>query len=647
MMEDGELEEGEVPEQLPGPDIEEGEIDMVDDFPTPRSPSRSWSRDKVKGTERSPTKRNRDNRKKSRTSRSRSPVRRTSMERNRKRSVSPSRKSSAERDRGRRSRSRSIERNRRRTRSRSPPRMERSRSTNKRGRTEREDDWNSRKDSTSKTRDGNSATELASSMAMPKEEPRETELEKMWKIIEGNANVEFSSWTKLLSCADNEKSIEEIRKAYDRFLSEYPLCYVYWKKFADHEISKGTEEMARMVYERGVTNGISHSVDLWTFYCGFVAEKSDNLDEIRSLFERGLALVGMDFASHPLWDQYIEFESSQEEHRRVGQIFLRILSIPLEPITTYWHRYKQFISEHTVEQIATDEEIAEMNTCFGSPTGANNDIEKRKKWLINKRQKIYEKTSEESDKRRGFESEVLKISYFHVRPLSQTHIANWQKYLTFEEEQGDHVRITKLYERCIIPCCNYIQFWNRYIQYAERHEREISIKNGTLEEFKADEACEIYSRCCNKFLKKNMEMLLEFTVFLEYYGKYDEAAKVFQNIIKTIAPGHVESTIRYVALERRRGNNERCQEIFRDAIKSTTEESYKVFLFIHYARFVALTATPAEARLAFEEAVSTYPHYKQLWHAYLSFEKRLGGDDLEQRVNAVYKKAVHGQGLSC
>jgi hypothetical protein len=40
-------------------------------------------------------------------------------------------------------------------------------------------------------------------------------------------------------------------------------------------------QSVRAVYERGLTVGIPHSVDLWAYYCTFVAEKSDDLDEIR------------------------------------------------------------------------------------------------------------------------------------------------------------------------------------------------------------------------------------------------------------------------------------------------------------------------------------------------------------------------------
>lgn len=77
-----------------------------------------------------------------------------------------------------------------------------------------------------------------------------------------------------------KNDIEKIRKVYDGFLVYFPLCYVYWKKYADHEANRGTTDKALEVYERGVA-GIQHSVDLWTHYCTFVSEKSDDIEHTR------------------------------------------------------------------------------------------------------------------------------------------------------------------------------------------------------------------------------------------------------------------------------------------------------------------------------------------------------------------------------
>jgi pre-mRNA-processing factor 39 len=257
--------------------------------------------------------------------------------------------------------------------------------------------------------------------------------------------------------------LDEVRKAYETFLSEFPLCYVYWKKYADHELSKGNPHKVVEIYEKALTKAIPHSVDLWSHYCSYVAEKSDNLEEIRSLFDRGLEIVGTDYAAHPLWDKYLGFEISQEEYRRIGNIFSRILHIPLEQITSYWERYKSFVAERPLADIATDSELKHIKEL------RIDNVDKQKSWIVSEREKIYTKTVEQTNIRRPFETEALKINYFHVRPLYDTQLSNWAQYLEFEEHQGDHERTVKLYERCIIPCCNYTKFCGT-IRQTERSE---------------------------------------------------------------------------------------------------------------------------------------------------------------------------------
>ncbi len=70
-----------------------------------------------------------------------------------------------------------------------------------------------------------------------------------------------------------QADISSIREAYDGFLAEFPLCYVYWKRYADHEAAAGSaQDKVSEVYERSV-EAFPHSVDLWTYYCTYLAER--------------------------------------------------------------------------------------------------------------------------------------------------------------------------------------------------------------------------------------------------------------------------------------------------------------------------------------------------------------------------------------
>lgn len=76
--------------------------------------------------------------------------------------------------------------------------------------------------------------------------------------------------------------MDKVTHAFDMFLQEYPLCYGYWKKYADATLKHLGIPSAVEVYERGVL-AAPYSVDLWTHYLAFkVAKTGDNAEDVRS-----------------------------------------------------------------------------------------------------------------------------------------------------------------------------------------------------------------------------------------------------------------------------------------------------------------------------------------------------------------------------
>jgi len=57
------------------------------------------------------------------------------------------------------------------------------------------------------------------------------------------------------------------------FLQEYPLCYGYWKKYADSALKHRGIEAAIGIYERGL-EAVHNSVDLWCHYLTFRMTKA-------------------------------------------------------------------------------------------------------------------------------------------------------------------------------------------------------------------------------------------------------------------------------------------------------------------------------------------------------------------------------------
>ena len=74
--------------------------------------------------------------------------------------------------------------------------------------------------------------------------------------------------------------IARIREVYDAFLAQYPLCFGYWKKFADAEARHASADAAAAVYERGVA-AVPYSVDFWGHYAAFKAANGASQEDVR------------------------------------------------------------------------------------------------------------------------------------------------------------------------------------------------------------------------------------------------------------------------------------------------------------------------------------------------------------------------------
>ena len=48
-----------------------------------------------------------------------------------------------------------------------------------------------------------------------------------------------------------------------------------------------------------------------------------------------------------------------------------------------------------------------------------------------------------------------------MKPLERCQLKNWKEYLDYEIEQKDQSRIVILFERCLIACALYDEFWMR------------------------------------------------------------------------------------------------------------------------------------------------------------------------------------------
>jgi pre-mRNA-processing factor 39 len=156
---------------------------------------------------------------------------------------------------------------------------------------------------------------------------------------------------------------------------------------------------------------------------------------------------------------------------------------------TVYQRCKEFVESRDLSEILRPEEQAEYETSLhASSEGASAGWSVEAKQGAMRQQvtasidRLYQQSYDAYQKRYQLEY-PLHRTFFHVQPVEAAELTAWSKYLTVEEEETAKLlqsstsqpnsavfaRAIKLFERCLIVCAMYPDFWNRYAQFLERH----------------------------------------------------------------------------------------------------------------------------------------------------------------------------------
>ncbi|AQL08879.1 Tetratricopeptide repeat (TPR)-like superfamily protein [Zea mays] len=451
---------------------------------------------------------------------------------------------------------------------------------------------------------GTAVTEIGEPVPEPSYEEAVLSAEeaRLWSVVTANC-LDFNAWTTLIEETEKnaENDILKIRKVYDSFLTEFPLCFGYWKKYADHEARLDGVNKVIEVYERAVL-AVTYSVDIWYNYCQFAISTYDDPDIVRRLFERGLAYVGTDYRSNILWDEYIKYEESLEAWSHLAVIYTRVLEHPIQQLDRYFNCLKELASKHSFSEILTAEEasvyVVTSETSAQAPDGDTHpddidkagqpelsslaDAENLAKY-VSMREEMYKKAKEYESEIIGFEL-AIRRPYFHVKPLDNPELENWHSYLDFIEKEEDINKVIKLYERCVIACASYSEFWIRYVQCME-DKGSLDLANNAL------------ARATHVFVKKQPEIHLFSARFKELNGDISGARAEYQHLYSDLCPGFLEAIVKHSNMEHRLGDKELSCSVYEKAIaaeKGKEQSQLLPTLLIQYSRFLFLAIRDLE-----------------------------------------------------
>ncbi|KAK7134109.1 hypothetical protein R3I94_015835 [Phoxinus phoxinus] len=494
--------------------------------------------------------------------------------------------------------------------------------------------------------------EPAAEPAEPQEPEFPTEYERLSKVVEENPE-DFNGWVYLLQYVEQENHLVASRKAFDAFFLHYPYCYGYWKKYADIERKHGYIQMADEVYRRGL-QAIPLSVDLWLHYITFLRENQDTSDgeaenRIRASYEHAVLACGTDFRSDRLWEAYIAWETEQDKLANVTAVYDRILCIPTQLYSQHFQKFKEHVQSNNPKHFLSEEEfvalrveLANANKPSGDdapgeelPPGTEDlpdpakrvtEIENMRHKVTETRQEVFNHNEHEVSKRWAFE-EGIKRPYFHVKALEKTQLHNWREYLDFELENGTPERVVVLFERCLIACALYEEFWIKYAKY--------------LESYSTEGVRHIYKKACTVHLPKKPSVHLLWAAFEEQQGSIDEARGILKAFEEGV-PGLAMVRLRRVSLERRHGNMDEAEALLRDAITNGKNSSESSFYAVKLARqMVKVQKSIGKAKKVLMEAVEKDETNPKLYLNLLELEYSGDVQQNEPEIIACFDRALN------
>jgi len=497
------------------------------------------------------------------------------------------------------------------------------------------------------------------------------ELEKFWKAVREDPG-DFTGWTYLLQHVDSKNDLEAGREAFAKFLQRYPYCYGYWKKYSDFEKRNGDTVRTMDVFEQGL-KAIPLSVDLWIHFLNHqraiaAADEmesggSGNLHVVRQSYERAVTECGREWRSDKLWDHYVKWETEAGEVARVYQLYQRILKVPTQGAAHNLELAEALVKANSPKDLlptdkflALRKEVLERGSLTGTLPSAAEAIpgeddatamaseeenEAIRAKMVIELKAIYSETEARSKLRWKYE-EGIKRPYFHVKPLERGQLKNWQDYLDFmkvemAKEGGDLTEVEIIYERCLIACALYEEFWMDYVSWWESRK--------DLEE--ADRCARIrgiFERAGHKHLPTKVDLHTRWAAWEEKVGESGEASRILQQL-ELAHPGLVNVLLKRVNLERRRGRIEEACKLYEAAI-AAAKTATASDLAVKYSRFLRLSLNDGvKAGEVLQAAVDAESSNPKLYLQQLDLILHTAPLNV-QNVTDLLDKAMKAEGLS-
>lgn len=305
--------------------------------------------------------------------------------------------------------------------------------------------------------------------------------------------------------------------------------------------------------------------------------------------------------------------------------------MPIYQFSRYYEKFSVLLGSRPIEELVEPEILETLKNATqlenqGQPEKAPLEIERQLRQKIHQYYyDLYTHTQQEVQSRWNFE-QAIKRAYFHVTELEDAELDNWRKYLDFEEKQGEFHRVSFLYERCLVACALYEEFWLRYARWMFSQGRE-------------EDTRIIYMRASCIFVPISAPAIrLNWARFEEKLERISVARDIHTAILEQ-APDHVETIISLAGVARRHEGNDAAVRLLDEYIGQHNSQIGGI-LASEQARILwQCKGAVDEARQVFKDKHDKFLDSRDFWFKYLEFE--VGQPSPNQEESHKRVKGVH------
>lgn len=273
---------------------------------------------------------------------------------------------------------------------------------------------------------------------------------------------DVDAWGALVTAA-GATAFSAAQPVYERVVAKFPPAGRFWRVFAEHAArdSPADPAPALAIFERAVAAAPT-SIELWRSYVAFclglaVRAPGSKLEtDAFAVYERAVAVAGLDVVAHPMWSDYIDFLkrhatlSDSQRRDALRRVYQRAVRVPMQNLESFWREYTTF----------------EQN---------NNSNKELARGLIAEHQPKNIDARTEFRARRA-RREGLAVTALPVPPRGRakesSQAQQWRRFIDHERSnpfslprEDLHGRVVHAFESALSPLYRYPDIWIEYIAY--------------------------------------------------------------------------------------------------------------------------------------------------------------------------------------